>query len=81
MGAGDIKPTPPLDADDDLLRLARQNCARRSRDRGEVATADALLRGDNDDAGAIRHEVNRLRTEAAAAAERRAAAEDNLDLI
>ncbi len=66
MGAGDIKPALPLDADDAMRRQARINCARRSRDRGEGAMADALLRGDNDETWAMRHEVNKLRAEAAA---------------
>lgn len=67
MASGDIKSTPPLDASDGLRLQARQNCARRSRDRGEGATADALLRGDNDETWAMRHEVNRLKDEAARA--------------
>lgn len=66
MGKGPIPPLPPLDADEALRQQARLNCAQRSRARGESETAAAIMRGDNDETWAMRHEINKLRAEASA---------------
>lgn len=64
MSAGQTKPTMPLDADEETRRRARANVAALRRERGEHALAAEFEAGTQDDAWAMRHEVNRLRAEA-----------------
>jgi hypothetical protein len=63
-----IKPHAPLDATEDERLLARANCAKRARDRGEPELAASYEVGMQDGGWGIRHEVYRLRTERGATA-------------
>lgn len=60
---GPIPPLPPVTAPADILADARANCAARLRLRGQDAEAEAFERAERDDAWAMRHEVNKLRTD------------------
>jgi hypothetical protein len=55
-------------ADQAMIADARANCAQRCNDRGATDLAASYLRGEQDLGWAMRHEVNRLRAEAAAEA-------------
>lgn len=78
MAKGPIPPLPALDAPADLMAQARANCAARARAKGCDDLAAQYEAGTQDLGWSIRHEVNRLRAEAAAI-EALATAEDNLD--
>lgn len=67
MSAGAIKPSPVLSAPADIMQMARENCAARAFARGESNLATAFMQGTQDAGWAIRHEVDRLRAEAAKA--------------
>lgn len=62
MGA--IKPPQPVSAPADVMALARDNCAQRLRERGYPEEAGAFERGERDDSWSMRHEINRLQSEA-----------------
>lgn len=64
MSAGAIKPTTPLDADEDTRRRARANMAALCRERGDHALALEFEAGTQDEGWSMKHEVNRLRAEA-----------------
>lgn len=63
MSRGAIKPHAPLDATQGERLLARTNCASVRRERGEQALALEFEAGTQDEGWAMRHEVNRIRSE------------------
>ena len=69
MGKGPIRPLPPIVAPEALVIEARANCAARVRDRGEHELAASYERGEQDLGWGLRHEINRLHGEQAAAAQ------------
>jgi len=62
-----IKPYQPLDASEEERAMARTNCAARARERGEDPLALTFELGEQDEGFAMRHEVNKIRAEAARA--------------
>lgn len=54
---------PPLKATRRLIAQARVNCANRATARDQLEEADRYRSGANDQGWAIRHEVNRLKSE------------------
>lgn len=60
---GPVPPLAPLSAPADLMAEARANCAARYIARGQDSEAEAIARGDRDDAWAMRHEVAKLKAE------------------
>jgi hypothetical protein len=61
-----VSTLPPIEASPEMLAQARENCAARSRARGDEAVALAYEAGAGDVGWGFKHEVSKLKAEAAA---------------